>query len=72
MPAFITEFPQFFTASIKGWHKLLTEDKYKDIIVSSLKFLVEDKRIKLFAFVIMQDHIHLTCLPAGRSGKCSH
>ncbi len=59
MPAFITEFPQFFTASIKGWYKLLEHDKYKDIVINSLRFLVEDKRIKLFAFVIMTDHIHL-------------
>lgn len=59
MTAFITEYPQFFTASIKGWFKLLEPDKYKDIIMSSLQFLVEDKRIKLYAFVIMSDHIHL-------------
>ncbi len=59
MPAFITEFPQFFTASIKGWYKLLQHDQYKDIIVNSLCFVVGDKRIKLFAFVIMPDHIHL-------------
>jgi len=59
MPAFITEYPQFFTASIKGWNKLLENDKYKDIIIQSLRFLVEDKRIKLYAFVVMSDHIHL-------------
>lgn len=65
MPAFITpvpqyagEYPQFFTASIKGRYKLLNHDKYKDIIISSLRFLVEDKRIKLYAFAIMSDHIH--------------
>ena len=59
MPAFITENSQFFTASIKGWYKLLEHDKYKDIVINSLRFLVDDKRIKLFAFVIMTDHIHL-------------
>ena len=66
MPAFITpvpqyvgEYPQFFTASIKSWYKLLEHDKYKDIVINSLRFLVEDKRIKLYAFVIMSDHIHL-------------
>ena len=59
MPAFITEYPQFFTASIKGYYKLLQHDKYKDIIVNSLRFLVESNRIKLFAFVVMDDHIHL-------------
>jgi len=59
MPVFVTEYPQFFTASIKGWYKLLEHDQYKDVIVNSLRFLVEDKRIKLFAFVIMPDHLHL-------------
>jgi len=59
MPAFVTEYPQFFTAAIKGWDKLLQHDKYKNIIVNSLQFLVNDKRIKLYAFVIMPDHIHL-------------
>jgi REP element-mobilizing transposase RayT len=70
MPAFITpvpqyagEYPQFFTASIKGRYKLLNHDpdcyRGKDIIINSLRFLVEDKRIKLYAFVIMSDHIHL-------------
>ncbi len=59
MPVFVTEYPQFFTASIKGLYKLLDHDKYKDIIVNSLRFLVQDKRIKLYAFVIMSDHIHL-------------
>ena len=59
MSAFITEYPQFFTASIKGRHKILEEDKYKDIIIDSLRFLVEDKRIVLYSFVIMPDHLHL-------------
>ena len=42
MPAYVTEYPQFFTASIKGWYKLLEHDQYKDIIVNSIRFLVED------------------------------
>src|SRR5688572_20641288 len=59
MPAFITEYPQFFTATNLEWKKLLEPDKYKGIIISSFRFLVEDKRIKLYAFVIMPNHIHL-------------
>jgi REP element-mobilizing transposase RayT len=59
MPAFITEYPQFFTATIIEWQKLLEPDKYKDIIIDSLSFLVKDKRIKLFVFTIMSNHIHL-------------
>jgi REP element-mobilizing transposase RayT len=59
MPAFVTEYPHFFTVTNLDWKKLLQPDKYKDVIISSFRFLVEDKRIKLYAFVIMPNHIHL-------------
>ena len=38
---------------------LLADDAYKEIITGSLKFLVENKRINLCAFVIMVNHIHI-------------
>jgi len=55
----ITEYPQFFTATVLEWKKLLSPDKYKDIIMDSLRFLVANKRIKLYGFVIMPNHLHL-------------
>lgn len=58
MPVFIAEYPQFFTATNLEWKKLLRPDKYKDIIINSFRFLVENKRIKLYAFVIMPNHLH--------------
>ena len=51
--------PQFYTATIYEWYPMLTKDKYKNIIISSLQFLVNDKRIILNAYVIMNNHIHL-------------
>lgn len=67
MVEIITEFPQFFTASNFRKQRLLKPDKYKDIIVESLRFLVDDQRIHLFAFVIMINHIHLIWqMRAGR------
>lgn len=52
-------FTLFFTATIMDWKQLLKPDAHKKIIMDSLKFLVEDKRIFLYAFVIMPNHIHL-------------
>ena len=49
----------FFTATILEWKPLLTHDAYKDIIINSLKFVVEDNRVYLCAFVIMNNHIHI-------------
>ena len=58
-----TEWPQYFTASIRNWLPLLAADKYKNIIKDSLHFLVENKRIELNAFVVMDHHIHLIWQP---------
>ncbi len=49
----------FFTATILEWKPLLKNDIYKDIIISSFRFLVRDKRADIYAFVIMPNHIHL-------------
>ena len=38
---------------------LLKPDKYKDVIIDSLKFMVKEKRVQVNAFVIMSNHIHL-------------
>ncbi len=59
MPQIITEYPQFFTATNLEWKKLLKPEKYKDIVINSLKFLVENKRVRVFCFIIMDNHIHL-------------
>src|SRR6478736_8517555 len=49
----------FFTATILEWKHLLKPDKYKRIIIESLRFLVADKRVKVYSFVIMPNHLHL-------------
>src|SRR5258705_6037310 len=59
MASIITEWPQYFTATNLQWKKLLASDKYKNIIIESLRFLVAGQRITLYAFVIMINHIHL-------------
>ena len=58
-----TEWPQYFTATIRNWLPLLATDKYKNIITDSLHFMVVDKRIELNAFVVMDNHIHLIWQP---------
>ena len=50
--------PARLNAVRTGQH-LLKPDKYKDIIIQSLQFLVKEKRIELNAFAIMSNHIHL-------------
>jgi putative transposase len=50
---------EFFTATCLNWQPLFQADTRKDIVMNSLRFLVSDQRIWLYAFVIMPNHIHL-------------
>lgn len=50
---------QFYTATILEWKKLLKPHKYKQIIIDSLTFLASENRVKIYGFVIMDNHIHL-------------
>ena len=57
----------FWTATINQWQKLLLEDCYKDVIISSLQYLSIASKIEVFGFVIMPNHIHVIWqLQAGR------
>ena len=59
----IEECPQFYTASILDWKKLLKPEKYKMILIESLQYLVRKKRVILYGYVIMDNHIHLIWSP---------
>jgi len=49
----------FWTATINKWQNLLLENKFKDIIISSLQYLSQLNKIDIYAFVIMPNHIHV-------------
>ena len=48
----------FWTATINKWQKLLLEDRFKEIIIASLSYLSLKKKLDVFAFVIMPNHLH--------------
>jgi REP element-mobilizing transposase RayT len=50
---------QFFTAVCNDLLKLLESDEAKTIIIEALKYRVSRKQVKVCAFVVMPNHIHL-------------
>ena len=50
---------QFFTAVCNDWQKLLAGDDYKQIIIDALKFRIVRDEVKVGAYVIMPNHIHI-------------
>jgi putative transposase len=57
----------FITASIIGWKHLFVTDKYAKIVLNSLAWLQQKKRILLFAFVIMPSHLHAILKPESKT-----
>jgi REP element-mobilizing transposase RayT len=50
---------QFFTAVCNDWLLLLESDEAKDIVVNALHYQVKVGHVKIAAFVIMPNHLHL-------------
>ena len=59
----------FWTATINQWMKLLAPDEYKRIIIDSLNHLSQLKKVDIFAFVIMPNHIHFIWRINEMNGK---
>ena len=59
----------FLTFQIVGWVDVFSRIHYKDIIIESLSYCRKEKGMELFAYVIMNNHIHL--IIRSRSGDLS-
>ena len=59
----------FFTATIHQWKYLLSDDGNKELIINYLKELSEKKFIKVYAFVLMPNHIHFIWKQLNKNGK---
>ena len=49
----------FVTFSVIGWIDIFSRECYREIFVQSLKYCQENKGLKLHAWVIMTNHVHL-------------
>jgi putative transposase len=57
----------FWSATIKDWNHLLTEEEYKQILVDSFAYL--KGKLDVFAFVIMPNHVHAIIRINEHNGK---
>ena len=53
------QYADFITVTCLEWISLLEEDRFKDIIMRSLSFLSEKRKVTIYGFVIMSNHFHL-------------
>ena len=49
----------YLTLQVVGWVDVFTRKENKDVIINNLKYCQVHKGLKIYAFVIMSNHIHL-------------
>jgi REP element-mobilizing transposase RayT len=54
-----SEPPYFITCTTVAWIPIFTRKPYFDILLSTLNFSRQNKGMKIFAYVILDNHLHL-------------
>ena len=49
----------FLTLQVVGWVDIFSRRHYRDVIINSLKFCIENKGLVCYAYVIMTNHVHI-------------
>ena len=49
----------FLTSTINEWLPVFTSQTYFELIIDSLKFYIENKYFRLYAYVIVENHFHM-------------
>ena len=55
---FETHYPYFLTSSIVGWLPVFTRPWAAQVLFDSWKYLQDHGRLKLYGYVVMENHIH--------------
>lgn len=53
-----TDYPHFMTCTIVGWLSVFTRPEMFQIIYDSWKWFHDQQRLKIFAYVILENHLH--------------
>jgi len=51
--------PHFVTCTILNWLPIFTRKESVEIVIQSLKHLQEKENLKLYAYVILENHLHM-------------
>ncbi len=55
----------YLTCTIVGWVDIFTRATYRDIIIESLSYCQRAKGLRIFAYVLMSNHLHMIVKAEG-------
>jgi putative transposase len=53
-----TTHPHFLTCTVVGWIPVFTRRETAEIVLDSWRFLQDNDRLRLFGYVILENHLH--------------
>ena len=56
---FETTYPYFMTCTIVGWLPVFTRREAVNIVLDSWRFAQRERELKLFGYVILENHLHM-------------
>lgn len=62
----------FLTFTVVGWIDLFTRKECKDMLIDSFKYCQQFKGLMIYAYVIMESHVHLIASAEYKSGGLSN
>jgi hypothetical protein len=57
--------PYFLTCTVIEWLPVFTRTETVDILLDSWQFLQSERRLKLYGYVILENHLHLIASAAN-------
>ena len=51
----------FTTSTVVGWTDIFTRDIYREILLESLRYCQLNKGLRIHAWVLMTNHLHMIC-----------
>ena len=53
------DLPHFVTATVVDWVDVFTRKSYRDCVIDFLDYCIKNKRMVVYGYVIMSNHIHM-------------
>ncbi len=66
---FENSYPHFLTCTIVNWLPLFSNPHHVQIVFDSLRFLQQHNRIELYAYIVMENHLHLIASSEDLAGE---
>jgi REP element-mobilizing transposase RayT len=64
--------PHFLTCTVVAWLPVFTRPETVQIVLDSWRFLQQERRLVLYGFVILENHLHFIASAANLSKEVKH